>query len=314
VNTQYKLLFLVVAASALATAACKSKEVPAAAAESKAGKKEDEAIKLSAEQMKSSGIQVSKALKRALSVEVELSGEIASDTDRVVQLRPESPGTLEQLLVAVGDNVEPGQVLVRYRSEVSAPQSAEIKAAQSGVVVGIYAEPGAHIDSAVPLVTIADSSRLRCGLDVYEKDIARVRKNQKVKIKVGAFPNETFWGTVSYISPRVDENSRTIKIRVDIANTGGKLKFGMFVKGFLEVGERDALAVPETAVQNVKGKTFVFEAEEPGSFVPREVRMGERSGGWAEILSGLREGASVVGKGSFILKSEVLKGEMGEGD
>ena len=297
-------------AVAIATAACKSKSAP----QEKAEEKHEAEVKLSAEQAKTAQLQVVEATRRSLSVDIEVSGEIASDTDQVLQLRPEKPGAVRETLVAVGDTVEPGQPLLRYQPESG--EALELKAPQRGVVVGLYAEPGAHIDGAAPAVTLADTSRIHCGLDVYEKDIARVRKGQSVRIKVVAFPDETFPGTISYVSPRVDENSRTVKVRVDLLNLQGKLKFGMFVKGLIQVGQRQSLAIPESAVQVIKGKSVVFVAkeDEARTFSPVEVKLGDRSNELIEILSGLKEGDKVAVKGSFTLKAELSKGELGEGD
>ncbi len=297
-------------AVAIATAACKSKSAP----QEKAEEKHDAEVKLSAEQAKTAQLQVVEATRRPLSVDIEVSGEIASDTDQVLQLRAEKPGAVRETLVAVGDMVEPEQPLLRYQPESG--EALELKAPQRGVVVGLYAEPGAHIDGAAPAVTLADTSRIHSGLDVYEKDIARVRKGQSVRIKVVAFSDETFPGTISYVSPRVDENSRTVKVRVDLANPQGKLKFGMFVKGLIQVGQRQSLAIPGSAVQVIKGKSVVFVAkeDEERTFTPVEVKLGDRSNELVEILSGLKEGDKIAVKGSFTLKAELSKGELGEGD
>lgn len=298
---------------ALTAAACKSKSAP----EETAAKPEASVVpevKVTAEQAKTAQLQVVQAARRALTVDIEVSGEIASDTDQVLQVRPEKPGIVREALVAVGDTVEPGQALLRYQPENG--DALELKAPQRGVVVGLYAGPGAHVDRAAPVATIADTSRIYCGLDVYEKDIARVRKGQSVRIKVAAFQDETFSGDISYVSPRVDENSRTVKVRVDIANPQGKLKFGMFVKGFIQVGQRQALAIPESAVQVIKGKTMIFVGKpgEERTFTPVEVKLGDRSNDLVEILSGVKDGDRVAVKGSFTLKAELSKGELGEGD
>lgn len=301
-------------AVALAAAACKSESAPEESAEKTHAAAAGVEVDLSTEQAKTAQLLVARATLRPLSVDIEVSGEIASDTDQVLQVRPEKPGTVREALVAVGDTVEPGQTLLRYQPESG--DALGLKSPQRGVVVGIYAGPGAHVDRAAPVATIADTSRIYCGLDVYEKDIARVRKGQSVRIKVVAFPDETFSGGISYVSPRVDENSRTIKVRVDIANLQGKLKFGMFVKGLIQVGRRQALAIPESAVQVIKGNPMVFVAKpgEERTFTPVEVKLGDRSNGLVEILSGVKDGDKVAVKGSFTLKSELSKGELGEGD
>ena len=274
----------------------------------------EEKVSLNEEQIRSSGIKIVKAIRQPFGVELEAVGEIASDADRTVQIRTDSPGTVNEVLVAVGDTVDAGQVLLRYQLELdNGDGMKELKALQRGVVVGLYAEQGGHIDPSVPLVTLADTSRLRGVLDVYEKDIAKIRKGQRVRTVVSALPDESFEGKVTYISPRVDEESRTVKVRVDIGNTAGKLKFGMFITGHIQVGSRDAVVLPEQAIQTVEGKPTVFVTEDGKTYVPVHVQLGEISDGKAEIKSGLKGGESVVAQGSFTLKSELSKGEMGEG-
>lgn len=262
-------------------------------------------VRLTQAQALSSIIEVVKAGRRMLGTDVEALGEVASDPDHVIQLRPAGPGTLQEWLVAVGDVVRAGQALMKYRPE-GGGTIAEWTSDHAGVLIGMYAEPGTHVDPAVPLASLADTSRLRCGLDVYEKDIGRVRRGQKVAVTVATYPDQVFEGTVSYISLRVDENTRTVKVRADVANPEGKLKFGMFVTGRIHVAEREALVVPETAVQDLQGRPIVFVPRDALAFVPRDVTLGEHARGWVEVISGLRPGESIVSRGSLILKSRLL--------
>lgn len=308
-NTMKRILSCLVLGMFLFPACKKGQEEKDATAHQQEAK--DETIRLTEEQVSSAKIETAKVKNESFRVEIEALGEVASDTDRLTQVRPDTDGTVKEIAVAVGDAVEAGQVLLRYNVE-DGEEVKELKAEKPGVVVGLYAEVNSHIDPAVPLITIGDTSKLRCGLNVYEKDIARVRKGQSVRLKSSAYPDTTFEGTVTYISPRIDEESRTIKVRVDAGNTGGKLKFGMFITGRIAVGERPALVVPETALQNVKGKNLVFSTADNRAFMPREVEIGERSNGLLEIKKGLDSGESVVTHGSFALKSELSKGEIGE--
>src|SRR5262249_50733947 len=123
-------------------------------------------------------------------------------------------------------------------------------------------------------------------------------------IRVAAFPDEVFHGHVAYISPRVDEDSRTVKIRVDVDNPQGKLKFGMFINATVAVGQILALAIPQTAVQTLNGKQVVFVVEPDHRVAAREVELGPKIDGLVQVQSGLREGEDIVGQGSFILKNE----------
>lgn len=294
-------------------AACKRTAQPPepAAAGSGAGR----TVTLTDEQMRSAGIRVSKAAFRELSSGIEATGEFASDTDKVVQVRAAAAGVLQEMLVAAGDEVESGQPLFRFSAAGQTPESREVKSPARGLVAGIYAETGARLDPAVPVLTISDNTRLYCGLDVREKDISRVKKGQAVEIRLLDADGETFRGTVTYISPRVDENTRTIKVRAEVENAAGKLRFGMFAAGrIMAPSGRAVLAIPEGAVRNMDGKTGVFVPGGHGVFVPRDVTVGASGGGFVEVRSGLKAGEAVVSSGGFILKSELAKGQLEEGD
>lgn len=295
----------------LAANGCKKKEGDAVPAAPTAA---EENIKLTDIQLAASQVEVIPVRIQPFKVEIEALGEVASDTDRTTPIRSSQPGTVKEILVSVGDAVAAGQVLLRYQAEGTSETQEELKASQPGIVVGVYAEPEGHMDPAVPQLTLADISRLRVGLNVYEKDIPQVHKGQRVSLKMAALPKDTFEGAVTYISPRVDEESRTIKVRADVHNTGGKLKFGMFITGHIVVSQRETLAIPEAAVQTIKGKTTVFMALDKNTFQPREIELGERSDDLLEVKSGLKSGDRIVSKGSFILKSELSKGELGEGE
>lgn len=310
------IIICLLAGSLLNMTGCKSKDAPPAgstgAGESPTAPAAENTVRLTEEQLRACELQKMQVRRTSMRVEIEVLGQIASDTDRVVQVRSDTHGTVKTVTAAVGDTVESGASLLSFEVEdVASHQIKELIAPIRAIVVGVYAEPGGHIDPAVPLVTLADISKLRCGLDVYEKDIASVRKGQPVRLKVAAFPNRTFEGRITYVSPRVDADSRTVKIRADVDNPAGDLKLGMFVKGYIQTGYRDALVVPEVAIQRLKGKTVVFKAGKDGVFTPQDVSIGETTNSQVEIKAGLQGGESIVTKGSFVVKSELEKGSLG---
>jgi len=112
----------------------------------------------------------------------------------------------------------------------------------------------------------------------------------------------------------VDEATRTVKARIEVANPGRKLKPEMFatVELALPADTPPVLAVPEDALQELEGKKVLFVTEDGTEFETRKVELGRASGGMAEVLSGLKEGERYAAKGSFLLKSEMQKGELGE--
>ncbi|TSK08255.1 MAG: efflux RND transporter periplasmic adaptor subunit [Geobacter sp.] len=182
----------------------------------------------------------------------------------------------------------------------------------SGVITEKHAIVGELADPAKSLYTVADLSSVWVMVDIHEKDLAKVRRGQTATLMVNAFPDTKFRGRVTYLADVVDEATRTIKARVEVANPGRKLKPEMFATVELAIAADAAavLAVPEEAVQELEGKKLVFVAEGEGVFEPRRVELGRVSGGMVEVLSGLKEGERLAVKGGFVLKSELQKGEI----
>lgn len=267
----------------------------------------DQTVRLSGGYRRSSLVSTEKIHRRSFRETVDVLGEVAPEPDEAIQVRAKTSGRINALSVALGDMVAEGQVLARYDEDGSG-KLLDITAPRAGVIVGAYAEPGGHVEPAVPLMTLGETARLRCILDIYEKDIGKVRKGQKVRITSPTFPKDAFDGSITYISPRVSENTRTFKARADIDNRAGKLRFGMFVEGRIVVGERQAFIVPETSVLTLEGKPYVFASSDGESFSLREISVAPGAGDQGvEIFSGLREGESLVTRGGFMLLAESAK-------
>jgi len=184
----------------------------------------------------------------------------------------------------------------------------------SGVITEKEAVVGELSDPAKSLYTVADLSLVWVLVDINEKDLAKVYKGQDAIVTVGAFPDLKLKGRITHIADLVDEAARTVKARVEVANLGRKLKPEMFatVELTLPADTPPALAVPEEALQELHGGKVLFVTEDGAEFEPRKVALGRMTGGMAEVISGLKEGERYVAKGSFLLKSELQKGELGE--
>lgn len=183
-----------------------------------------------------------------------------------------------------------------------------------GVITEKHAIVGELADPSRSLYTIADLSSVWVLVDINEKDLAKVRKGQNAIVAVGAFPELKFRGRINHIADVVDEATRTVKARVEVLNTGRKLKPEMFASVVLAL-PADAppvLAVPEDALQDLDGKKVLFVTEDGAKFKPRPIEVGRASGGKVEVTAGLKEGERYAVKGGFLLKSELKKGELGE--
>jgi len=143
--------------------------------------------------------------------------------------------------------------------------------------------------------------------DLYEKDFSQVRVGSESAITTSAHPGLTLRGRVSYIDPQVSADTRTAKVRIEVANTSGELRLGMYADVVVAgVSGTSAPTVPRNAVQNVGDRTVVYLAnpKEPGKFVEREVRLGQTSGQQVEVVSGVQPGDVVVTEGSFFVRAE----------
>ena len=163
------------------------------------------------------------------------------------------------------------------------------------------------------MFVIADLSSLWVIADVPERDIPKIKKGQRVAITVSPYPEKVFSGKIGYISETIDPETRTIKVRAAVENPGRILKPEMFAAIKISTMEKEkVLAIPASAIQREGENTIVFISRGKNTFEKRIVSIGPEVDGFHQVLSGLKEGESVVTKGAFTLKSEALKGLMGE--
>lgn len=194
-----------------------------------------------------------------------------------------------------------------------------LRAPLDGTVLVMHAVSGEVAKTDESLVTVGDNTTVWVWADLYERDIAAVKKGQAAQklaasISVKAYPGDEFPGTVDLVSPAMDESSRTVKVRVEVKNTDGRLLAGMFaaVKLYLP-GTDETMAVPKPTVLEDEGRSFVFVHYQGEYYVRRPVVVGRRWAGWVEIKKGLEPSQTVVAEGAFLMKSDVLRSKMGAG-
>src|ERR1044072_8228921 len=145
--------------------------------------------------------------------------------------------------------------------------------------------------------------------NVFEKDLQQVRPGQEVKLTVPAFPGSTFLGKVILINSVVDPDTRTVKVRTEVANPDGRLKPDMFANVQIVTAlNRTAISIPQSAVLNDEGKTVVFVADGNG-YKKRQVQPGIQNNDRVEIIDGLAAGDKVVVKGNYLLLQQSKPGE-----
>lgn len=174
----------------------------------------------------------------------------------------------------------------------------------SGVVIEKLAVEGQYVNTGDPLFAIADLSTVWVEAEVYEGDFAAIKIGQRVEVVSQSYPGKTFSGRVTFIYPFLDPKTRTVKVRVELANPGLLLKPDMFVNTRIKAHMGSALAVPVGAVIDTGNRQVAWVEMEPGKFEPRDVKVGARSGDYVQILSGLKAGEKVAASGAYLIDSE----------
>ncbi len=182
----------------------------------------------------------------------------------------------------------------------------------NGFVIKKAAIQGMKVMPDRELYTIADLSTVWVNADIYEFDLPHVRLGQKTAISLSYYPGRQFTGRVSWISPVLDEKTRTTKVRLEFPNHDFMLKPEMYANVEIEEQAGKKLAVPDEAVLDSGLRKVVFVANGPGRFAPQEVKLGGKFNGFYEVLSGLSSGTQILASASFLLDSESrLKEAMG---
>jgi Cu(I)/Ag(I) efflux system membrane fusion protein len=190
-----------------------------------------------------------------------------------------------------------------------ARQSFDIFATRNGYVTTRHISTGDHIEFGNAIFEIADLSTVWIELEAYERDLNGLSEGDKVEFTVGAFPGEQFHGTINYIDPMLDDETRTATVRAEAQNPSGRLKPNMLVKGFvtssIDEGEPQ-LQIPTSAVLWTGLRSLVYIQQQEGAetyFEPREIMLGERTDDMYVIKDGLEAGERVVIQGNFMIDS-----------
>lgn len=186
-----------------------------------------------------------------------------------------------------------------------------LRAPVSGVVIAREIVVGQSVGEAAqqPLFKIANLSMLWLTVHAFERDAVRIVSGTLAQVSVAALPGHTLTGRVSQIGGQVDPESRTVPIRILVANPDGRLRPGMSASARLPIGDSTAsiLTVPSGALQRIGDGWVVFIPKDAGHFEVREVGRGRDLEGQVEIVQGLKAGERVVVDGSFVLKAEAEK-------
>ena len=183
----------------------------------------------------------------------------------------------------------------------------------SGIVTEKKAIQGMRFMPGEALYQIADLSSVWVQADVFEQDIGAVHVGQKAKIRINAYPGEAFEGRIAYVYPTLNAATRTVPVRIELANPKGRLKPAMFAEVDIPVaGATQVVTVPNSAVIDSGNKQVVIVQLGEGRFDPRPVKLGQRGSDFVQVLEGIKEGESVVVSANFLIDAESnLKAALG---
>lgn len=196
------------------------------------------------------------------------------------------------------------QADIRRLEQGGAPRRTyPVIARASGIVTQIGARPGAQVTPGQSIVTIAGLSRVLVVAEVPEAMLGQARVGLPVEISFPAYAGEVRRGRVDYIYPRLNAEARTARLRITLANPGGRLREGMFANVSIQRTGGMALVVPSEAVIDT-GRRKVVIVRRNGAFRPVEVQTGRELGELTQILTGVQAGDQVVASGQFLIDSE----------
>lgn len=197
-----------------------------------------------------------------------------------------------------------GRQLERIAARGEAVEYLPITSPSSGYVVEKNVVEGASITAGERLFRIADLDKVWVEADVYEQDIGRVAVGQSAEVRLTHLAGKTYTGKVAFVYPYLDGKSRTARVRIELPNKGLELKPAMYADVKLSSDAGEVLSIPEAAVIYSGPRRIVFVDAGGDKLAPRLVKVGLKTGGYFEVLSGLEEGELVVTSGNFLLSAE----------
>lgn len=217
-----------------------------------------------------------------------------------------SDGLTEASLQRLHNLDVPAEEIERLKKTGKVSRTLTVRAASDGVVLEKTAVRGMRFMPGETLYRIADLSRVWLVADVFEQDLGQVTVGQEAEAVVNSLPGRAFTGAVSFLYPTLTAESRTGKVRIELANPDGLLKPNLYATVLLnnQALAQPTLVVPETALLDTGKRQIVLVETGEGRFQPRDVKAGARGDGYVQIREGLGEGERVVVRANFLIDSE----------
>ena len=249
------------------------------------------------------GIKTEKAGPATIDQTLLLTGRVQTVPNKVAQVRARFPGVVQQVNTNLGAQVKAGDALTTIQSNESL-QSYTIKAPIDGAILARDLQIGSSTGDT-PLFLIADLSQVWVELDVFGKDVDKVKAGQAVSVET--LGGIAVSGIVDWVSPLATHASQSVQARVVLDNSDGIFRPGQFVRGQVTIAEHDIeLAVRQSAIQGFRDFQVVF-ARINDTYEVRMLELGRQNSEWVEVTGGLKPGTEYVTSNSFLIKADIEK-------
>jgi cobalt-zinc-cadmium efflux system membrane fusion protein len=266
---------------------------------------EEGLISLSSEAVNMAGITTSHVERGSIAQSIELPGEIGFNEDRLIHITPRFAGIARKANYRVGDYVEAGNVLAVIESNESLT-AYNIKAPISGWIISRHISTGEFVGQENSIYILADLSTVWANLAVYAKDADYVKPGMEIEITAVGSEQQAH-GIISYVSPVLDINTRSLTARVILANNGNTWRPGTFVRAHITTDHGyEGLLVKKNAVQVLDGESVVFVLKGENRYQPVPVKTGDYDVENIIIISGLEADTEYVSQGAFELKAKIV--------
>jgi len=199
----------------------------------------------------------------------------------------------------------PDAVIAGIEKTRVVPVTVEWSAPRDGIVLERNAVQGMRAQPGDVLFRVADTSVVWAMIDVAERDLGSLAVGQPVTVRARSFPARDFSGKVAVVYPQLNRETRTARVRVELANSDLALLPDMYVDADIEIGGSESvLSVPDSSVLDTGSRQVILVDRGEGRFEPRDVKIGRRGGGLIEIRSGLKDGEHVVVAANFLIDAE----------
>jgi cobalt-zinc-cadmium efflux system membrane fusion protein len=271
---------------------------------------QSEGRSFSVEDFERAGVRLTTAGPGEVDLGIELPGEVRPNADRIAHIAPRFAGLVREVRKRIGDTVKAGDVLAIIESENLSPF--ELRAAFDGTVIDKHIAPGEAVRREEAAFIVADLTSVWVMVSVYQNALAQVQTGQPVRVVASQGGIEAE-GRVSYVSPVVDQATRTATARVVLPNPDGAWRPGLFVTAIVLNPVAALIVIPRRAVQTYEARPTVFVADQD-HFAPRVVELGRVGRTRVEVTAGLASGERVADERSFLVKADLAKGEAAHED